>query len=85
MQLWTVWIQIDYIGVINMNDFIELSDVQGYIIEIPAAMGYSIDDLKRIVEFPEELCAISEMVNSSDKDVRVLGNELLKVLKDVTK
>lgn len=68
-----------------MNDFIELPDVQGYIIEIPAAMGYSIEDLKRIVEFPEELCAISEMVNSSDKDVNVLGNELLKILKDVTK
>ena len=80
MQLWTVWIQI-----INMNDFIELPDTQGYIIEIPATMEYSIEDLKRITEFPEELCAISEMVNSSDKDVNVLGNELLKVLKDVTK
>ena len=68
-----------------MNDFIELPDVQGYIIEIPDAMEYSIKDLKRIVEFPEELCAISEMVNSSDKDVNVLGNELLKILKDVTK
>ncbi len=68
-----------------MDDFIELPDVQGYIIEIPAAMGYSIEDLKRITEFPEELCAISEMVNSLDKDVRVLGNELLKTLKDVTK
>lgn len=68
-----------------MNDFIELPDVQGYIIEIPDTMGYSIEDLKRITQFPEELCAISEMVDSSDKDVRVLGNELLKVLKDVTK
>ena len=68
-----------------MNNFIELPDTQGYIIEIPAAIEYSIEDLKRIVEFPEELCAISEMVNSSDKDVRVLGNELLKTLKDATK
>ena len=82
MQSWTVWIQIDYIGVNNMNDFIELPNVQGYIIEIPAAMGYSIKDLKRIVEFPEELYAISEMVNSSDPEINMLRNELLKTLKD---
>ena len=84
MRLWTVWIQIDCIGVVNMNDFIELPDVQGYIIEIPAAMGYSIEDLKRITQFPEELCAISEMVNSSDSEIKMLGNELIKTLKDVT-
>lgn len=59
--------------------------MDNYILEIPATMGYSIVDLKRITEFPEELCAISEMVNSLDKDVNVLGNELLKTLKDVTK
>lgn len=85
MQLWTVWIQIqiDYIEVINMSDFIELPDTQGYIIEIPATIEYSIEDLKRIVEFPEELRAISEMVNSSDSEIKMLGNELLKTLKDV--
>lgn len=82
MQSWTVWIQIDYIEVINMNDFIELPDVQGYIIEIPAAMGYSIEDLKQIAQFPEELCAISEMVNSSDSEIRMLGNKLLETMKD---
>ena len=82
MQLWTVWIQTD-IGVINMNDFIELPDTQGYIIEIPATIEYSIEDLKRIVEFPEELCAISEMVNSSDPEIRMLGNKLLETMKDV--
>jgi hypothetical protein len=65
-----------------MNDFIELPDTQGYIIEIPATMGYSIEDLKRIVEFPKELSAISEMVNSSDSEIKMLGNELLKTLKD---
>ena len=65
-----------------MNDFIELPDVQGYIIEIPAAMGYSIEDLKQIVKFPKELCAISEMVNSSDSEIRMLGNKLLETMKD---
>lgn len=68
-----------------MNDFIELPDVQGYIIEIPDTMGYSIEELKRITQFPEELCAISEMVNSSDSEIKMLGNELIKTLKDVTK
>ena len=66
-----------------MSDFIELPDTQGYIIEIPATIEYSIEDLKRIVEFPEELRAISEMVNSSDSEIKMLGNELLKTLKDV--
>ena len=66
-----------------MNDFIELPDTQGYIIEIPATIEYSIEDLKRIVEFPEELCAISEMVNSSDPEIRMLGNKLLETMKDV--
>lgn len=67
-----------------MDNFIELPDVQGYIIEIPNTMGYSIEDLKRIAEFPEELRAISEMVNSSDPEIKMLGNELIKTLKDVT-
>ena len=68
-----------------MNDFIELPDVQGYIIEIPDTMGYSIEELKRITQFPEELCAISEMVNSSDSEIKMLGNELIKTLKDGSK
>ena len=65
-----------------MNDFIELPNVQGYIIEIPNTMGYSIEDLKQIAQFPEELCAISEMVNSSDSEIRMLGNKLLETMKD---
>lgn len=66
-----------------MNDFIELPNVQGYLIEIPNTMGYSIEDLKWIAQFPEELCAISEMVNSSDSEIKMLGNKLLETFKDV--
>ena len=76
MQSWTVWIQIDYIGVINMNN---------YILEIPDTMGYTIREIQRIMGFPDELENISERILSSDPEIRMLGNKLLETMKDVTK
>lgn len=76
MRSWTVWIQIDYIDVINMNN---------YILEIPDTMGYTIREIQYIMGFPDELENIAEMNLSSDPEIKMLGNELLKTLKDVTK
>lgn len=74
VQSWIVWIQIDYIEVINMNN---------YILEIPDTMGYTIREVQRIMDFPDELENIAEMILSSDPEIRMLGNKLLETMKDV--
>jgi hypothetical protein len=62
-----------------------LDNMDNYILEIPDAMGYTIREVQHIMDFPDELENISEMILSSDPEIRMLGNELLKTLKDVTK
>jgi len=59
--------------------------MNNFILEVPEDMNYTIHDIQRIMDFSDELCVISEMVNSTDKELNVLGEELLKSLKDVTK
>ena len=59
--------------------------MDNYILEIPATMGYTIREIQHIMDFPDELENIAEMVLSSDPEIKMLGNELLKTLKDVTK
>lgn len=59
--------------------------MDNYILEIPATMEYTIREIQRIMDFPDELENIAEMVLSSDPEIKMLGNELLKTLKDVTK
>jgi hypothetical protein len=59
--------------------------MDNYILEIPATMEYTIREVQRIMNFPDELKNISEMTLSSDPEIKMLGNELLKILKDVTK
>lgn len=56
-----------------------------YLIEIPNTMGYTIREIQHIMDFLDELENIAEMVLSSDPEIKMLGNELLKTLKDVTK
>ena len=67
MQLWTVWIQIDYIGVINMDN---------YLIEIPSEI--TIHDICNIYKSvsDDELITIINMLNSPDLETAVLGYEL---------
>lgn len=74
MQLWTDYIQTDHIEVVDMNN---------YILEIPDTVGYTIQDLYCIMNFPDELKTIAEMNTSPDPEVRVLGNKLLETMKDV--
>ena len=59
--------------------------MDNYILEIPNTMGYTICEIQHIMDFPDELKNIAEMVLSSDPEIKMLGNELLKTLKDVTK
>lgn len=59
--------------------------MDNYILEIPATMGYTIREIQRIMDFPDELKNIAEMNLSSDSEIKMLGDELLKTLKDVTK
>lgn len=59
--------------------------MDNYILEIPNTMGYTIREIQHIMDFPDELENIAEMVLSSDPEIKMLGNELLKTLKDVTK
>ena len=59
--------------------------MDNYLIEIPYTMGYTIREIQHIMGFPDELENIAEMVLSSDPEIKILGNELLKTLKDVTK
>lgn len=58
-------------------------NVDNYILEIPATMGYTIREIQRIMDFPDELKNIAEMNLSSDPEIRVLGNKLLETMKDV--
>ena len=59
--------------------------MDNYILEIPNTMGYTIREIQHIMDFPDELENIAEMVLSSDPEIKMLRNELLKTLKDVTK
>ena len=59
--------------------------MDNYILEISNTMGYTIREIQHIMDFPDELKNIAEMVLSSDPEIKMLGNELLKTLKDVTK
>lgn len=57
--------------------------MDNYILEIPATMGYTIREVQHIMDFPGELKNIAEMNLSSDPEIKLLGEELLKTLKDV--
>lgn len=59
--------------------------MNNYMLEIPATMGYTIREIQRIMDFPDELKNIVEMNLSSDPEIRILGNKLLETMKDVTK
>lgn len=57
--------------------------MDNYILEIPATMGYTIREVQRIMDFPDELENIAEMILSSDPEIRMLGNKLLETMKNV--
>jgi hypothetical protein len=57
--------------------------MDNYILEIPDTVEYTIRDLYRIMNFPDELKNIAEMNISLDPEVRMLGNKLLETMKDV--
>lgn len=57
--------------------------MDNFILEIPATMGYTIRKVQDIMNFPDELKNIAEMNLSSDPEIKMLGEELLKTLKDV--
>lgn len=57
--------------------------MDNYILEIPGAMGYTIREIQRIMDFPDELKSIAEMNLSSDPEIRMLGNKLLETMKNV--
>lgn len=57
--------------------------MDNYILEIPDTMGYTIREIQRIMNFPDELKNIAEMNMSLDPEVRMLGNKLLETMKDV--
>ena len=57
--------------------------MDNYILEIPATMGYTIREVQHIMNFLDELKNIAEMNLSSDPEIKMLGEELLKTLKDV--
>ena len=57
--------------------------MDNYILEIPTTMGYTIREVQCIMNFPDELKNIAEMNLSSDPEIKMLGEELLKTLKDV--
>lgn len=59
--------------------------MDNYILEIPATMGYTIREVQHVMNFPDELKNIAEMNLSSDPEIKMLGEELLKTLKDVAK
>ena len=73
VQLWTVWIQIDYIGIINMDN---------YLIEIPSEI--TIHDTCNIYKnvSDDELITIINMLNSPDLETTVLGYELFMSYKN---
>lgn len=55
--------------------------MDNFILEIPDTAGYTIRDLYRIVNFPDELKIIAEINTSPDPEVRMLGNKLLETMK----
>ena len=55
--------------------------MDNYILEIPNTTGYTIRDLHRIMNSPDELKIIAEMNMSPDPEVRMLGNKLLETMK----
>ena len=57
--------------------------MNNYILEIPDTMGYTIHEIQYIMDFPDELENIAEMILSSDPEIRMLGNKLLETMKDV--
>ena len=57
--------------------------MDNYILEIPDTMGYTIREIQYIMDFPDELENIAEMILSSDPEIRMLGNKLLETMKDV--
>lgn len=57
--------------------------MDNYILEIPDTMGYTIREVQRIMNFPDELKNIAEMSISLDPEVRMLGNKLLETMKDI--
>ena len=57
--------------------------MDNYILEIPDTMGYTIHELQYIMDFPDELENIAEMILSSDPEIRILGNKLLETMKNV--
>ena len=61
-----------------------VDNMDNYILEIPDTMGYTIREVQHVMDFPDELKNISEMILSSDPEIRMLGNKLLETMKDVT-
>ena len=59
--------------------------MDNFILEIPNTIGYTIREIQHIMDFPDELENIAEMVLSSDPEIRMLGNKLLETMKDATK
>ena len=57
--------------------------MNNYILEIPDTMGYTIREIQHIMGFPDELENIVEMILSSDPEIRILGNKLLEIMKNV--
>lgn len=57
--------------------------MDNYILEIPNTMGYTIHEIQRIMDFPDEIKSIAEMITSPDPEIKILGNKLLETMKDV--
>ena len=57
--------------------------MNNYILEIPDTIGYTIREIQSIMDFPDELENIVEMILSSDPEIRILGNKLLETMKNV--
>lgn len=55
--------------------------MNNYILEIPDTAGYTIREIQRIMDFPDEIKNIAEMNTSPDPEVRMLGNKLLETMK----
>lgn len=55
--------------------------MDNFILEIPDTAGYTIREIQRIMDFPDEIKSIVEMNTSPDPEVRMLGNKLLETMK----
>lgn len=55
--------------------------MDNFILEIPDTAGYTIREIQRIMDFPDEIKSIAEMNTSPDPEVRMLGNKLLETMK----